>query len=183
MRGFVLCTGRSGSTTFAKACQAGITNYTSGHETQPRRIDGRLTYPDQHVEVDHRLSWFLGSLDRIYGDEPVFVHLTRDLEKTAESWAVRMNQGGQMPTWLDVVLYRPGQRNREVSLPAARLMVRTVTDSILLFLRDKTKVVTVDIDDPHEAFDDFYDLLGAEGDRAAAHRTLAQVHNRRKVLR
>lgn len=178
-RVFVLCTGRSGSTTFARACEH-ITNYTSGHETQPRRIEGRLDYPDGHIEVDHRLSWFLGSLDRMYGDDPVYVHLTRDPEKVAESWSVRHNRGGQLPTWLDVVLYRPNSADRSNALPGARLMVQTVTDNIELFLRDKSKVVRLDIDDPHGPFDEFWDMIGAQGDRKAAHVALNQRLNTRR---
>lgn len=178
VRVFGLCTGRSGSTTLAKALSH-VTNYTCGHETQPRRIGGRLEYSDQHVEVDHRLSWFLGSLDKLYGDDPVYVHLTRDPEAVAESWSVRHNRGGQMLTWLDVVLYRP-ERNREASLPGARLMVETVTDNIALFLRDKTKVIRLDIDNPHEPFDQLWDMIGATGDRDAAHADLRVRHNARR---
>lgn len=179
MRAFVLCTGRSGSTTFAEACSH-ITNYTTGHQTQPSRIEGRLDYPDGHIEVDHRLTWFLGTLDRLYGDDPVYVHLTRDPEAVARSWAARQNRGGQMPMWLDVVLYRPRQRDEEVSLAAARLMVQTVTDNVELFLRDKTRVVRLSIEDPHDGLDRLWRLLGAEGDREAAHHELGVRHDPRR---
>lgn len=179
MRVFVLCTGRSGSTTFASACEH-ITNYSSGHETQPRRVEGRLDYPDEHIEVDHRLSWFLGSLDRMYGDDPVYVHLTRDPDVVAESWSVRHNSGGQLPTWLDVVLYRPKPDDRSNALPGARLMVQTVTDNIELFMRDKSKVFRLDIEDPHDEFDRMWDMIGAEGNRDGAHTTLRGRLNARR---
>jgi hypothetical protein len=63
MNVFVLTTGRSGSLTFAEACRR-ITNYTTGHETRVGRVGPeRLAYPDRHIEVDHRLAWFLGRMD------------------------------------------------------------------------------------------------------------------------
>lgn len=62
---FVLCTGRSGSKTFIKACNH-ITNYTCGHESRAKRakLESRLNldYPPNHIEADNRLSWFLGRL-------------------------------------------------------------------------------------------------------------------------
>lgn len=179
MRVFGLCTGRSGSTTLAKALSH-ATNYTCGHETQPRKVEGRLEYPDQHIEIDHRLSWFLGSLDKMYGDDAAYIHLTRDPEKVAESWSVRHNRGGQMPSWLDVVLYRPRPQDRRNALPGARLMVQTVTDNIALFLRDKTRVVRLDIDDPHQRFDEVWDMIGATGDRDASHAELDHRYNARR---
>lgn len=62
---FVLCTGRCGSTTlFAQACQH-IENYTASHESKIFLLgDKRLEYSQNHIEVDNRLSWFLGSLEK-----------------------------------------------------------------------------------------------------------------------
>ena len=64
MNVFVLTTGRSGSLTFAEACRH-ITNFSCGHETRVGLIGAeRLAYPDQHIEVDNRLAWFTGRLER-----------------------------------------------------------------------------------------------------------------------
>ena len=72
---FVLCTGRCGSTTFVQACQH-IENYTASHESKISLLgDQRLEYSQNHIEVDNRLSWFLGSLDKKYGDNAFYVHL------------------------------------------------------------------------------------------------------------
>ncbi|MFO8086269.1 MAG: hypothetical protein R6T91_00500, partial [Bacteroidales bacterium] len=50
---------------------------TAGHETNRQKIDSRLDYPDNHVEVDNRLVWFLGGLDKRYDDGNTFyVYLT-----------------------------------------------------------------------------------------------------------
>jgi hypothetical protein len=65
---FVLCTGRSGSLTYIRACSH-ITNYTAGHETGSRKLgDDRFSYPDNHIEADNRLSWFPGTLEELYGN-------------------------------------------------------------------------------------------------------------------
>lgn len=181
MRAFVLCTGRCGSTTFAKAC-AHIDNYTSGHETRSDRIGGRLDYPDRHIEVDNRLSWFLGTLDRRYGRDPLYVHLTRDPEETAESYAQRFRGKASI-----VRAFGQGIVQRRVPpatdadwLAVSRLCVATVTDNIRLFLRDKPNVVHVTLDDLPSGFDEVWDRLDATGDRQAAHDELAVRHNRRR---
>ena len=81
---FVLCTGRCGSVTFARACRF-IDNYTAGHETAHGY---NLEYPDRHIEVDNRLSWFLGRLDERYPDA-YYVHLLRRREDVVQSFARR----------------------------------------------------------------------------------------------
>jgi len=90
---FILNTGRCGSTTFIEACQH-ISNYSSAHESLSTYIGKqRLNYPDNHIEADNRLSWFLGRLDKEYGDDAFYVHLSRDLKQTAESFAKREDYG------------------------------------------------------------------------------------------
>ena len=93
MNVFILNSGRCGSTTFIKACQH-IDNYTASHESRIG-IPGsaRLEYPDQHIEADNRLSWFLGRLDREYGDNAFYVHLQREAEATRQSFARRSQYG------------------------------------------------------------------------------------------
>ena len=59
-RVFVLCTGRCGSTTFARAA-AHATNFTAKHESRTYKLGAqRLAYPDNHIEVDNRLAWWRG---------------------------------------------------------------------------------------------------------------------------
>ena len=93
MNVFVLCTGRCGSTTLIKACSH-ISNFTAAHESRSSRLgDERLAYADRHIEADNRLSWLLGRLDRAYGDDAYYVHLTRDVRKVAASFVKRYQQG------------------------------------------------------------------------------------------
>ena len=82
---FVLSTGRCGSMTLDKFCKH-ITNYTSAHESR-NNLD--FKYPPNHIEIDNRLSWFLGRLDKIYGDDAFYVHLKRDDLKVAKSYQNR----------------------------------------------------------------------------------------------
>lgn len=87
MNVFILNAGRSGSKTFARACDH-ITNFTSAHESRSGLLgEGHFAYPDNHIESDNRLAWLLGRLDRKYGDRAFYVHLTRDVGPVAASWA------------------------------------------------------------------------------------------------
>jgi hypothetical protein len=91
VRVFVLCTGRTASTTIIRAFEH-ATNFTAGHETRSAIVDGRLDYPDAHIEADNRLAWFLGSLDRQYGGAPCYVHLTRDPTAVQASFVRRWEE-------------------------------------------------------------------------------------------
>lgn len=170
-RVFVLCTGRCGSVTFARACEH-LSGYTVGHETQAGFREGRVDYPPEHIEVDHRLSWFLGLLDQQYGDDPVYVHLTRDKEAVIASWAKRYGDGaGLMYAFAHGVMF-PSAGGK----PAARLMVEAATANIEAFLRDKSKVVRVRIEEPWESFGQLCALLHENLPMEARH-DLAQVTN------
>ena len=89
MNVFVLCTGRCGSMTFARAC-GHLTNYTSAHESAG--IRNGLDFPRDHIEVNNRLIWVAGQLERRYADA-FYVHLTRDAEAVARSFAARGTDG------------------------------------------------------------------------------------------
>lgn len=174
MRAFVLTTGRSGSTTFAKACSH-MTNYTSDHESRASNWQSRFAYPDDHIEVDPRLAWWLGTLDQAYGDEPVYVWLRRDPHDVAVSTAKRVKIGkSAINHWPYVAYLRPNISPIE----SARAMVRQIEDNIGLFLRDKTKVVEVWIENPYEPFARFWEQVGAMGDFQRATAEFGTRHNR-----
>ncbi len=184
MRAFVLSTGRCGSKTFALAA-GHIPGYTAGHESRATMPGpGRLEYPDWHVESDNRLAWFLGTLDVLYAFDSqrvVWVHLTRDRDKVAASYARRFGPAAIMPAFSSGIVrqHRPPQNGPD-RLAAARFYVDTVTDNIRHFMRRQRLTVDVDIDDPHEPFDRLWDMLDADDDpaaHAAAHTTLGRVHN------
>jgi hypothetical protein len=170
MNVFVLTTGRSGSVTFAEACRH-ITNYTAGHETRVGLVGAdRLAYPDDHIEVDDRLAWFLGRLEDAYGDRAFYVHLRRDEQATAASRMRRWNKP-LMRAYRNGILW-------DVSPEVSRLEValdlnRTVTTNIELFLRDKSQVMRIDIETARQTFPEFWKSIGAQGDLEAA---LEELH-------
>lgn len=178
MRAFILTTGRSGSTTFAKAC-AHIINYTSGHESRADKIKDRCAYPEDHIEVDNRLSWFLGTLDRLYGTDPLYIHLTRDRDEVIRSYARRRRSPMSImrATANGILQRREPPKTDEQWQAVSGLVVDTVTDNINLFLGDKPNVIDVTLDNIQVGFDEMWARLGCEGDIEAAHAELRKRHN------
>ncbi len=177
MNVFVLCTGRCGSLTFAKAC-GHITNYTTGHETRANRIAGRLTYPHRHIEVDNRLSWFTGTLFKWYPDA-LYIHLKRDYEQVANSYAQRFGVTGGIMSAFSSGILRRGRARVQERKDLARFYTRTVNDNIEQALQGRNHI-TIHIEDPHPGFEEMWGRIGAEGDLEAAKAELKRVHNARK---
>jgi hypothetical protein len=169
---FVLCTGRCGSVTFAKACKH-FTNYTAGHETNRHSGPARLDYPEGHIEVDNRLAWFLGGLEERYGDDACYVHLLRDEEQVAASYDRRWNHGTSLVRGFDEGICM----HREPGPEAARDLAATVNANIRAFLRNKPHVITGDIDDVRSWFPRFASAIGAAGDVDAALAEFEHRHN------
>ena len=177
MRVFVLCTGRCGSTTLAKAC-GHITNYTVGHETG-RATGYDLVYPRHHIEVDNRLSWFLGRLNEKYPDA-FYLHLRRNVEAVSKSFAARgaRREGGLLGGFILAL-----KQGRSTELPshelesAARQLVETIEANLRHFLRDKPHMV-VSIESAAATFADFWKRIAAEGNLPAALEELTRRYNR-----
>lgn len=176
MNVFVLCTGRCGSLSFARAC-GHMTNFTAAHESRVTMLGNeRLAYAGNHIEVDNRLSWFLGRLDRTYGDSAHYVHLTRDPDQVAASWARRFHVLGGMATgYRDHILAATGAKAGVTRIAAAKDYVRTVTENIDAFLKDKSRVMRFRMEEVADAFPEFWAWIGAEGDLTAA---MAEWQNR-----
>lgn len=205
MRVFVLNSGRCGSTTFARACQVSITNYTAGHETRSHIADStRLDYPDRHIEADNRLSFFLAGLAVRYPADVFYVHLKREPEAVARSLVARwprrdrsfrkmakmavraLVRPDQTPysagvnmtgSWGNGILMRgPDWNDETVRLEACRLFVATTNENISHFLRAKPHL-EVDIETAGGSFGEFCQRIGAEFDPGAAARELLIHHN------
>lgn len=178
---FVLCTGRCGSLTLARAL-GHITNWTSGHESRAHLLKGRLDYPDRHIEVDNRLAWFLGGLATRYDDDhTLYVHLRRDPAAVAESYSHRFYvRAGIMHAFGAGII----RGRRHVPAPdrpqAARMYVDAVEENLAEFLAHRRHTMTMRIEQPHEPLDALWRRIGAEGDRQAAHTELNQRHNARR---
>ena len=189
MNVFVLSTGRCGSTTFAKACHK-MTNYTAAHESKRREHDPRdsvryrsLAYPASHIEIDNRLSWFLGGLDETYGAEAFYVHLLRDQDAVATSYARRWenkNANIILPfAWgIQTHPYDHAIKMREQArFEIARHYWETVNSNIRQFLKDKPHQMTMWLDDIKPGFEEFWHHIGAKGDLNAALQVWDNVYN------
>ncbi len=89
MRCFVVGTGRCGTTSFYQAAKY-LEGYTAGHESGENSYKD-LGYPDDHVEVDAQLSFFVPALLRQYPDA-VWVHLRRERSSCIGSLARQNTQ-------------------------------------------------------------------------------------------
>ncbi len=177
MNVFVLSTGRCGSLTFSKACKH-ITNYTSSHESNVSIIgEKRLIYPDNHIEIDNRLSWFLGRIDKKYNDNAVYIHLHRDKVEIAKSYMKRY-QIGIMKAYKQGIHIRT-QDNIDKMVIALDLY-DTVTSNIELFLKDKTKKLNFNLENAKEDFKKFWEFIGAEGNLDAALAEWGNIYNASK---
>lgn len=157
---FVLNAGRCGSTTFIKACSH-ITNYTALHESRVHLTGSeRLAYPDNHIEADNRLSWLLGRLDREYGDNAFYVHLHREREASAESFAKRSDFGIMQAYREGILLGGDGQTPQEI----AQDYLDTIESNIALFLKDKTQKMDFQLVNAKDDFSVFWERIGAKGD-------------------
>ena len=177
MRVFVLCTGRCGSKTLSKACSH-IENFTSGHETNALRKLGkaRFSYPENHIEIDNRLSWFLGRLDEEFGTEPFFVHLIRNPDEVAVSFDKRWaNKHGITNAYARGILM-----GVKTDVSTCRDYVHTVNSNIRLFLRDKPNKMEILMDKFEKDFTKFWNRIEAQGNLESALRELSVCHNRSK---
>ena len=174
MRVFVLSTGRCGSTTFARACSH-ISNFGSGHETQAHMVGwDRTEYPDQHIEVDNRLSWYLGRLDGRYGDSPLYVHLHRDRMDTARSFMNRFGPKSIISAFSDAIIMNYGPRHDDFQVCLD--YVDTVNANIRAFLRDKDHI-DFPMEQSLEWFRHFWARIGAKGDYSKAYMEWGVRHN------
>lgn len=158
---FILNTGRCGSTTFIKACRH-INNYSALHESRATLIGKeRLNYPHNHIEADNRLSWFLGRLDQQYADRAFYMHLSRDLQQTADSFARREGYG-IMQAYKEGILL--GGENEQSAADIALDYIATVESNIELFLQTKNNKMSFNLESAKDDFRIFWERIGAEGD-------------------
>lgn len=177
MNVFVLTTGRTGSLSFERACEH-INNYTAAHESRSQLTgDARLNFPDNHIEIDNRLSWFLGRLDQAFGDNAIYVHLKRDENAVAKSYARRWNRETSI-----VRAYAYGVlklQEHHIKNPEAVCLdfVKTTNANIESFLKDKSKSMTFDLGHLETDFEKFWELIDAQGDLNQALEAFKSGHN------
>ncbi len=176
---FILNTGRCGSTTFIKACQH-ISNFSSAHESRSKLIgEERFNYPKNHIEADNRLSWVLGRLERVYGNDAIYVHLKRDDNATASSFVKRFSRG-IVKAYKEGVLMGSFDENalsNHAPLSVALDYCDTVNSNIELFLKDKSQKMDFWLENAQEDFPKFWQLIEAEGELEAALAEFATCYN------
>ncbi|MCU0971111.1 MAG: hypothetical protein MUF57_04790, partial [Gammaproteobacteria bacterium] len=118
-----------------------------------------------HIEADNRLAWYLGRLERAYGDRAIYVHLRRDRRATARSYAKRYDRGIIRAYRLGILINLPKDSE---PVAVCEDYCDTVDANIEAFLRDKTRTMTFRLESAHGDFARFWELIGARGDLAAA---------------
>ena len=180
MNVFVLCSGRCGSQTFALACKS-ISNFTSGLETRANLFGpNRFDYPNQHIEVDNRLSWFLGSLHKKYKNKDVFyVHLKRNYKKVANSFLKRWeipNKLSIIRAFANGIIMEGKDYNDKEKQQISDFFVETVNNNIEEFIKDKNHM-TVNLQDNGKTFKEFLQIIEATGNIDDSLKIWRNVHN------
>ncbi|MES9944070.1 MAG: hypothetical protein ABW080_03815 [Candidatus Thiodiazotropha sp.] len=157
---FILNAGRCGSTTFIQACKH-ISNFSAAHESRSTLTgQQRLSYPGNHIEADNRLCWLLGRLEREYGSDAYYVHLTRDREASVESF-VKRKDFGIMQAYREGILMG-GRRQSPEEIAGDYL--DTVECNISLFLKDKDHTMSFNLENAARDFVGFWQWIGARGE-------------------
>jgi hypothetical protein len=124
------------------------------------KLSDRVEHPDNHIEVDNRLSWLLGRLDRVYGDEAFYVHLKRDREATAKSFTRRYDMG-IIEAYRKRVIWQADGDPAVKSIDICKHYCDTVNSNIEFFLKNKTKTMQFRLQSAEGDFRTFWDRIGA----------------------
>lgn len=166
--------------TFARAC-GHATNYACGWESRAGKLRRRLCFPDRHIEVDNRLSWFLGELDEEHGDAAYYVHLKRHRSAVISSFQDRYGPATIMRAFSRGLLQRQAPWPRRYRRSLAAYYVDTVTSNIDLFLRGRPHQLTIHLETARaeHQFPEFWRQIGATGDLSRALAEFDVKHNAR----
>ncbi len=168
---FVLCCGRVGSVAFYKACSH-CENYTVGHESRAGICGpGRFDYPDDHIEIDNRLSHFLGAMELLWPNAH-YVHLQRNWLDTAKSFEKRTDRGIMKAFGTGILMGSDAS-----PLDKAKFYVSTVNTNISRFMERRPKKTFFEIRDAERLFGNFWRRIGMRGDLEAAVAEFGKGHN------
>lgn len=168
--------------TLSRACTH-LTSHTSAHESMTHATGAaRFAFPANHIEIDNRLAWFTGRLDRVWGDRAAYVHLTRDPEQVARSFTLRANQGIIRGYKQDILARSRNLGWKTPLIDYCRDYVDTVTANITHYLRDKQHVMEMTLETMPDDFEQLCGWIGADGNLDAARAELAVVHNATEQL-
>ncbi|WP_185152863.1 hypothetical protein [Fulvivirga aurantia] len=177
MNVFVLTTGRTGSLSFERACSH-IENYTAAHESRCQLLgDERLNFADNHIEIDNRLSWFLGRLGEKYGDNAIYIHLLRDEKKVAASYKKRWNRETSIVRAYAYGILKNQEHHIDDPYNICLDYAENVNTNIRDFLKDKSKTMTFHLENLDKDFKKFWELIDAKGNYEAALEDFKSTHN------
>jgi len=177
MNVFVLSTGRTGTMSLERACRH-INNYSCAHESRCSFLEHeRFAYPADHIEIDNRLSWFLGRLEEAYGDDAIYIHMLREPELVAKSYLKRWNrETGIIRAYAYGILKR---QEHEIADPyhICQDYVHTVNSNISSFLKNKSKTMEFELENAASDFPKFWELINATGNYEKAFNSFSEIHN------
>lgn len=127
-----------------------------------------MAFPERHIEVDNRLSWFLGQLNSHYGNNAYYVHLRRDRREVIDSFARRTGSQLMKSFARGLLQMKPSAAISASRHELAADLVDAITENIAWFLRDKTNVMEFCMEAASEKFPEFWTWIGAEGNLDAA---------------
>ena len=183
MRVIVLCSGRTGSFTFYRSCQS-LSNFTVSHESKSH-ITGskRFDLPDQHIEIDNRLVWQLGSLERYVGDNAHYVHLKRERAEVKKSFIKRVYQPKSIfYSYCEAIKKStPENLKHEELASLADDFLDNIEHNIDHFLRDKTHRMDFQLEEYEKAFPEFWRFVNAKGDYEQALAEWSEKHNPSRI--
>ena len=113
-------------------------------------------------------------MDEKYGDDAFYVHLTRELEATINSFTKRSSYG-IMRAYKEGILLDDSVLTDNKNI--ARDYIQTVTANIQFFLKDKTKKMEFQLENAQQDFVTFFQAVNAEGDLQLALNEWGTAHN------
>lgn len=188
---FVVGTGRCGTTSFYNACKH-INNYSCSFEKFTRTPGYVKMIPDDHIVIDNRLSFHLGSINEYFGNRRFyFVWLRRNRKAVAESFAKRFdNSYGIISMHYRSIMQRyksdPNKLDHKTKLIIANDYIEMVENNIKLFLIsamsnfNEDNLQIIEIENINLEFPLFCKNIKAKVDINLAMREFTKMYNKSK---
>jgi hypothetical protein len=121
----------------------------------------------------------LGAIDSQYGNEAFYVHLKRNKAEVVKSWNERWNYSfSNIRAFTEGVLSNVPELLTDAEKQIiGEMHYDVVNANIELFLRDKSNILTVRLEEIESDFPRFWEAIGAEGDFNAAMAEFKVKHN------
>jgi hypothetical protein len=150
MNVFFISPGRTATTSFSEAFSC-VPGYTSMHESRVELLGKeRVSYPENHLEFDNRLVWFLPQLANKYAKSSILVIVHRDKEKIAQSYNKRWHKINIMKAYAQGIHMRDLAGN---DIDVCRDYVNYVYDHLEFYRNYWDHVVDINMDTPSEGIE------------------------------